>query len=115
MPWYKGPSLIEALDNLATPERPTKKPLRVPINDVYKIEGHGTVVVGRIETGVMKEKMNITIAPSKLTSDVKSIEMHHEKLQKAQPGDNVGFNIKVKVNEIKRGHVVGNTHEDPPK
>jgi len=115
MDWYKGPTLLEVLDAIVPPQRPTEKPLRIPVNDVYKIEGHGTVVVGRVETGVLKEKMNVTFAPGLLNSDVKSIEMHHEKMERAIPGDNVGFNVRVKVNEVKRGYVVGNTNEDPPR
>ena len=115
MKWYQGPTLIEALDTLDPPKRPTDKPLRIPINDVYKIEGHGTVAVGRVETGVLKKKMNLTFAPSNLKSQVKSIEMHHEQLEEAKPGQNIGFNVKLKANEIKRGYVAGNTHEDPPK
>lgn len=66
MPWYEGPSLIQAIDVLETPRRPIEKPLRIPINDVYKIEGHGTVAVGRVETGVLKRKANIVFAPGNL-------------------------------------------------
>jgi elongation factor 1-alpha len=47
-PWYKGPILIEALDNIVAPKRPTEKPLRLPLQDVYKIGGIGTVPVGRV-------------------------------------------------------------------
>ncbi len=115
MPWYDGPCLIKAIDTLQAPRRPVEKPLRIPINDVYKIEGFGTVAVGRVETGVLKKKANIVFAPGNLKSDVKSIEMHHEQVEQAQPGDNVGFNIKLKVNEIKRGFVAGDAVNDPPK
>ena len=73
MKWYNGPTLIEALDSLKAPKRPTDKPLRIPINDVYKIEGHGTVAVGRVETGVLKKKMNVTFAPNNIKSEVKKI------------------------------------------
>lgn len=98
MEWYKGPCLIEAIDLIPAPKRPTEKPLRIPINDVYKIEGHGTVVVGRVETGILKRKANITFAPGNAKSEVKSIEMHHEQIDFANPGDNVGFNVKLKAN-----------------
>lgn len=73
MPWYAGPHLVQAIDNLETPKRPVEKPLRIPINDVYKIEGHGTVAVGRVETGILRKKANIVFAPGNLKSDVKSI------------------------------------------
>lgn len=54
MSWYKGPILLEALDLIDPPKRPTDKPLRLPLQDVYKIGGIGTVPVGRVETGVIK-------------------------------------------------------------
>lgn len=115
MPWYNGPCLIQAIDLLESPKRPTEKPLRIPINDVYKIEGFGTVAVGRVETGVLKKKANIVFAPGNMKSEVKSIEMHHEQVEVANPGDNVGFNVKIKANDIKRGCVAGDAMIDPPK
>jgi len=78
--WYKGPTLVEALDNLHAPKRPSSKPLRVPVQDVYKISGIGTVPVGRVETGTMRPGMHLSFAPSGVTTEVKSIEMHHESL-----------------------------------
>jgi elongation factor 1-alpha len=116
MGWYKGPTLIEALDSIIPPKRPTEKPLRLPLQDVYKIGGIGTVPVGRVETGILKPGMNVTFAPSGLNSDVKSVEMHHEAMQEAIPGDNVGFNVKsLAVKDIRRGNVAGDTKNDPPK
>jgi len=115
-PWYKGPTLIEALDQITPPKRPTEKPLRLPLQDVYKIGGIGTVPVGRIETGVLKKGMNVTFAPSQLTTDVKSIEMHHVDMEEAVPGDNVGFNVKnLAVKDIQRGWVCSDTKNDPAK
>jgi len=115
-PWYKGPILIEALDKIDPPKRPTEKPLRVPLQDVYKIGGIGTVPVGRVETGILKPGMNVTFAPADVKSDVKSVEMHHTSVPEAIPGDNVGFNIKgLSVKDIKRGYVCGDTKNDPPK
>ena len=114
--WFKGPTLIEALDNIVPPKRPTDKPLRLPLQDVYKIGGIGTVPVGRVETGLLKPGMNITFAPSGLTTEVKSVEMHHESLLEAQPGDNVGFNVKnLAVKDIKRGNVASDSKNDPAK
>merc|ERR1719495_382205 len=106
MGWYKGwnverkegkangMTLLEALDSIIPPSRPTDKPLRLPLQDVYKIGGIGTVPVGRVETGVIKPGMVVTFAPVNLSTEVKSVEMHHETLAEAVPGDNVGFNIK---------------------
>eukprot|EP01084_Bolivina_argentea_P144451 253425_1 len=116
MPWYKGPTLLEALDLLDTPTRPVEKPLRLPLQDVYKIGGIGTVPVGRVETGIMKPGDVVVFAPAGVTTEVKSIEMHHESLAEAVPGDNVGFNVKnISVKDIRRGYVCGNTKQDPPK
>merc|ERR1712183_326839 len=101
-----GPFLLEALDNLNPPKRPTEKPLRLPLQEVYKIGGIGTVPVGRVETGTLKAGMVVTFAPANVTTEVKSVEMHHETLTEAIPGDNVGFNVKnVSVNDIRRGNV----------
>ena len=115
-PWYKGPTLLEALDKIEPPKRPTEKPLRLPLQDVYKIGGIGTVPVGRVETGIIKPGMNVTFAPADVKSDVKSVEMHHTSIPEAIPGDNVGFNVKgLSVKDIKRGYVCGDSKNDPPK
>merc|ERR1712096_447649 len=129
MTWYKGWSterketktttgktLLEALDNILPPKRPTDRPLRLPLQDVYKIGGIGTVPVGRVETGIIKPGMVVTFAPSNITTEVKSVEMHHEALPEAVPGDSSGFNVKnVSVKEIRRGMVAGDSKNDPPK
>ena len=114
MAWYKGPYLLEALDGVAAPARPTGKPLRLPLQDVYKIGGIGTVPVGRVETGVLKPGMTIMVAPCGLTTEVKSVEMHHESLPEAVPGDNVGFNVKnVAVKDLRRGYVASDNKNSP--
>jgi len=108
--------LTQALDNVTPPTRPTDKPLRLPLQDVYKIGGIGTVPVGRVETGIIKPMMVVTFGPTGLTTEVKSVEMHHESMTEAVPGDNVGFNIKnVAVKEIKRGFVASDSKKDPAK
>jgi len=114
--WYKGPTLLEALDQVEPPKRPSDKPLRLPLQDVYKIGGIGTVPVGRVETGIIKPGMVVTFAPSAISTEVKSVEMHHESLPEALPGDNVGFNVKnVSVKELKRGYVASDSKNDPAK
>uniref|UniRef100_A0A1I7VF43 Tr-type G domain-containing protein n=1 Tax=Loa loa TaxID=7209 RepID=A0A1I7VF43_LOALO len=111
-----GKTLLEALDAVIPPSRPTDKPLRLPLQDVYKIGGIGTVPVGRVETGVLKPGMVVTFAPQNITTEVKSVEMHHEALQEALPGDNVGFNVKnVSIKEIRRGSVASDSKNDPAK
>jgi len=114
MPWYKGPTLLEILDNLRPPKRPVSKPLRLPLQDVYKIGGIGTVPVGRVETGIIKPGMVVTFGPTNVTTEVKSVEMHHEQVEQALPGDNVGFNVKnLSVKDIKRGFVASDSKNDP--
>merc|ERR1711939_1119090 len=129
MPWYKGwtreikdkkyegKTLYDAIDNITPPERPVSKPLRLPLQDVYKIGGIGTVPVGRVETGVIKAGMVVTFSPAAVTTEVKSVEMHHETLvEGGVPGDNVGFNVKnVSIKEIKRGMVTSDSKSDPAK
>nr|XP_027201317.1 elongation factor 1-alpha-like [Dermatophagoides pteronyssinus] len=116
MPWYKGPTLVEALDSVEVPKRPDDKPLRLPLQDVYKIGGIGTVPVGRVESGILKPNMTVCFAPSGITTDVKSVEMHHEQVEAAMPGDNVGFNVKnVAVKDIRRGYVASDAKNDPAK
>jgi len=113
--WWKGGTLLEALDAIKPPKRPSDKPLRIPLQDVYKIGGIGTVPVGRVETGVLKPGMVVTFAPTGITTEVKSVEMHHEALAEATPGDNVGFNVKnISIKDIRRGNVAGDSKNDPP-
>jgi len=115
-PWYKGPTLLGALDACEPPKRPTDKALRLPLQDVYKISGIGTVPVGRVETGVLKPGMVVTFAPSGVSTEVKSVEMHHTQLPEAFPGDNVGFNVKnLSVKDIRRGNVASDSKKDPAK
>merc|ERR1719337_273140 len=130
MSWYKGWSieqkgndkpvtgktLYDAIDSIMPPERPVSKPLRLPLQDVYKIGGIGTVPVGRVETGKLKAGMVVTFSPAQVTTEVKSVEMHHETLDEAVPGDNVGFNVKnVSIKDIRRGMVASDSKNDPAK
>jgi len=114
MPWYKGPYLLQALDAIKPPKRPILKPLRLPLQDVYKISGIGTVPVGRVETGIIKPAMTVTFGPMGTTTECKSVEMHHEQVAEAIPGDNVGFNVKgLSVTDIKRGYVASDAKNSP--
>merc|ERR1712186_236097 len=111
-----GKTLFEALDAVNKPTRPSDKALRLPLQDVYKIGGIGTVPVGRVETGTIKAGMVVTFAPAAVTTEVKSVEMHHQTLDQGVPGDNVGFNVKnVSVKDIRRGNVCSDSKNDPAK
>ncbi|MBI3115735.1 MAG: translation elongation factor EF-1 subunit alpha [Thaumarchaeota archaeon] len=114
MPWYKGPTLIQALDEFTEPPKPIDKPLRLPVQDVYTITGVGTVPVGRVETGKMKVGDTIIIMPEGLTAEVKSIETHHTPMQETMAGDNIGFNLRgVAKTDFRRGSVLGPTNNPP--
>lgn len=112
---YKGETLLQALDKVKPPKRPTDDPLRLPLQDVYKIGGVGTVPVGRVETGILKPGMEVVFEPAGKSQKVNSVEMHHTSVPEANPGDNVGFNVKIPVSQIKRGDVVGEVKRDPPQ
>lgn len=112
--WYTGPTLVEALDNLLVPKKATDKPLHLPIQEVFTITGQGTVPVGRVEAGVLKPNQKVIIMPEGVVGEVKSIEMHHQQLAQAIPGDNVGFALKgIEKKAIRRGSVVGDPTHPP--
>ena len=114
MPWYKGPSLLEAFNAFDLPPKPINKPLRLPLQDVYTITGVGTVPVGRVETGVLKEGDKLVFMPANVQGEAKSIETHHTKVQKAEPGDNIGFNVRgLERKDIRRGDVAGHVNNPP--
>ncbi len=114
MPWYNGPTLVEALDSTQPPPKPIDKPLRIPVQEVYSITGVGTVPVGRVETGRLRVGDTVVFMPAGVSGEVRSIEMHHEKMEEALPGDNIGFNVKgVSKTDIKRGDVAGHPQNPP--
>ncbi|MFH1455664.1 MAG: translation elongation factor EF-1 subunit alpha [archaeon] len=118
MAWYKGPTILEQLDIFTEPEKPTTLPLRLPIQDVYNITGIGVVPVGKVETGVMKIGDKIIIVPGRegtgVTGEVRTIEMHHEQVKEAIPGDNIGFSVRgIGKKDIARGDVLGKI-DNPP-
>jgi elongation factor 1-alpha len=114
MKWYTGPTFISALDRFVVPEKPIEKPLRIPVQDVYSITGVGTVPVGRVETGVLRTGDTVVFEPAGVSGEVKSIEMHHEPIPQAEPGDNIGFNVRgIERTAIKRGDVAGHPKAPP--
>ncbi len=114
MPWYNGPTLLEVINTFSVPPKPSNKALRLPIQDVFTITGHGTVPVGRVETGIFKPGESIVVMPSGAKGEVKKIEMHHQELKEARPGDNVGFNLKgIDKRDINRGDVLGPSSNPP--
>ena len=120
MDWYDGPSLIDALDDLDEPEKAIDLPLRAPIQDVYNISGIGAVTVGRVETGEINAGDDVVFEPAStrlnrnVGGEAKSIEMHHEEVERAEPGDNIGWNTRgVGEDDVKKGDVAGPA-DNPP-
>lgn len=114
MTWYTGPTIIETIDSFKVPAKPVDKPLRLPVQDVFTITGHGTVPVGRLEAGKMKPGDMVVVMPGGAKGEVKKIEMHHQELPEAICGDNVGFNIKgIEKKDMKRGDVIGPANHPP--
>lgn len=115
MAWYKGPTLVDAMDqHITPPEKLTDKPLRIPIQDAYAITGVGTVPVGKVVSGVLKKGDKIVFMPSGAVGEVKSIEMHHKEMDKAEAGDNIGFNVRgVAKTDIRKGDVAGSPSNPP--
>ncbi|BFH73301.1 translation elongation factor EF-1 subunit alpha [Sulfurisphaera javensis] len=114
MKWYNGPTLEDYLDQLEIPPKPVDKPLRIPIQEVYSISGVGVVPVGRVETGVLKVGDKVVFMPVGKVAEVRSIETHHTKIEKAEPGDNIGFNVRgIEKKDIKRGDVAGSVNAPP--
>ncbi|MFH1972527.1 MAG: translation elongation factor EF-1 subunit alpha [archaeon] len=118
MSWYTGPTIREQLDLFEAPEKPTGLPLRLPIQDVYNITGIGVVPVGRVESGVMKVGDKVIIVPARegtgVVGECKTIEMHHEQVKEAEPGDNVGFSVRgIGKKDIAKGDVLGHV-DNPP-
>lgn len=112
--WYKGPTIAQVIDSFQPPQKPTNLPLRLPIQDVYSITGVGTVPVGRVETGIIRPGDKVVFEPSGSVGEVKTVEMHHEQLPSAEPGDNIGFNVRgVGKKDIKRGDVLGPVDNAP--
>jgi elongation factor 1-alpha len=116
MSWYSGPTLLGAMDALSPPKRQSNTPLRIPVQDVYKIGGIGTVIVGRVETGVIRPGMTIKFAPSGIIAEVRSCEVHHEERNEVGPGNNVGFNVRnVSIKDVRRGDVVSDANDNPAR
>jgi elongation factor 1-alpha len=112
--WWKGDSLVGALNKLKDPPKITDKPVRIPIQDVYTITGIGTVPVGRVECGILKPDTKVIFMPSNKTGEVKTIEMHHQQMPQAVPGDNVGMNVRgIAKTDIHRGDVLGPADSPP--
>jgi elongation factor 1-alpha len=112
--WYNGKTLVQTFDDLTVPEKPLDKALRLPIQDVYNITGVGMVPVGRVESGIVKVSDKVVVMPSGASGEIKSIEMHHQQMQQAEPGDNIGFNLKgIDKKDIARGSVIGHAQNPP--
>jgi elongation factor Tu len=110
-PWaIKITELMDALDTwIPTPERDTTKPFLMPVEDIFTIEGRGTVVTGKIERGIVKLNQEIEIVGLKDTvkTTVTGIEMFNKNLSEGLAGDNAGILVRgIKKEDIERGQVL---------
>merc|ERR1719456_1989756 len=93
-------TVYDVLDKMARPpQRDTDKAMRLPVSGIYKIKGVGDVVAGRVEQGMVKPGEEVIFLPTHTASNacqgkVFTVEMHHKRVDAAQPGDNVGMNVK---------------------
>ncbi len=110
--------LVEALDTfIPDPVRATDQPFLMPIEDIFTIEGRGTVVTGRIERGLININEEVEIVGIKPTSKtvVTGIEMFNKQLDKGMAGDNAGLLLRgVKKEEVERGQVLAKTGSITP-
>jgi len=113
MGWWKGTDVVRAdgekvhvntlkeclNDMIVYPERDNKSPLRLPISGIYKIKGVGDVLAGRVEQGIVEPNKEVIFLPTHSVGvpcpgKVFTVEMHHKRVPQANPGDNVGMNMK---------------------
>ena len=102
--------LMDAVDSyIPTPERPIDQPFLMPIEDVFSIEGRGTVVTGRVERGIVKVGQEVQIVGIKETqkTTVTGVEMFRKLLDQGQAGDNIGCLLRgIKKEDVERGQVL---------
>ncbi|KAK8711348.1 hypothetical protein V6N13_146632 [Hibiscus sabdariffa] len=109
--WYKGLTLLEARNRINDLKRSSDNSLKLTLQDVYKIDNIGIVPVGSVETSVLKFNMVVTIGPSDLSTEVKSVDMLHESLLEALSRI-IEFNVKNVVKDLKRGFIASNSKDD---
>eukprot|EP00041_Stephanoeca_diplocostata_P018149 m.378514 g.378514 ORF g.378514 m.378514 type:complete len:461 (-) comp20932_c0_seq1:380-1762(-) len=130
LPWFQGwmaeyksgpktgTSLLSAIDTFGVDARPTDKPLRIPIQHVYNVDGVGMVAAGCVATGKLTADSTVTLAPTNSGAakvDLTSIESHHRSIKVAEAGEYVGFNVKASAGEVCAGMVCGDANDDAPK
>jgi len=112
MPWYPGPTALEALDSFVVPVRPADKPTRLPIQDVYKVDDK-RILVGRVESGAVTVGQDVVFLPSGGESRVKSIEKYlADPPERAEAGESIGITLEDPL-FIERGQVACETASQP--
>ena len=113
MPWYQGPTVLQALDGFAYRELPTERPLRMPVQDVYKLDQR-RIIAGRIESGTLEVGDEVVFSPSNKTAVVKSIEAWHvpEAPHLAQAGQSIGVTLTEQI-FVERGEVMSHVQQAP--
>ncbi len=122
MPWYNGPTFVEALDALQEPLRLEDKPLRMPILRTFRAMRAGTVVAGKVECGTVSTGDTVVIVPypgrGKISGEVRSLEWQHKRIDKAGPGEDIGILLGrlekgFVARQVKKGYMVGDA-DNPP-
>ena len=111
--WYSGPTVLEALDKFELKKSGSKKALRMPVQDVYKINDK-RILAGRIESGTLRQGDEIIFFPSGKTSRIKAVEMFNEDRKEAEQGECIGVTIDDPL-FIERGEILCRKGEHEPK
>ncbi|MGD8325331.1 MAG: adenylyl-sulfate kinase [Sphingomonadales bacterium] len=113
MPWYQGPTVVEALDSFASITRPVEQPLRMPVQDVYKFDQR-RIIVGRIEQGRLTVGDRVLFSPSNKSAVVKSIEAWNvpEQPMQAHAGQSVGITLDEQI-FVERGEIISHVEHAP--
>lgn len=113
MPWYQGPTVLQALDGFEYKELPTERPLRMPVQDVYKFDQR-RIIAGRIESGRLEVGDEVIFSPSNKTAKIKSIEAWHvpEVPEEASAGQSIGVTLTEQI-FVERGEVMSHLDRAP--
>lgn len=113
MPWYQGPTVLQALDGFEYKELPTERPLRMPVQDVYKFDQR-RIIAGRVESGRVRVGDEVIFSPSNKTAKIKSIEAWHvpEVPEEASAGQSIGVTLTEQI-FVERGEVMSHLENAP--
>lgn len=115
MPWYCGPTLVEAIDLLPQPFRRLSDPLRLTVQRVYHIKGVGDIGEGKIITGKLQTGMRLLFAPERQGATVSCIRKDEKDVTEAEAGNIVTFKLVDTCIFLHRGSIAGDIYNRPPR